>query len=38
MFHKLPSSQLVALGGEVIRDEKKAERQRLLKAAQHFLY
>ena len=40
MFHKLPESQLVALGGDVIRDAEKAEneRQRLMQAVQHFLY
>ena len=40
MFHKLPSSQLVALGGNVIRDaeDAEAERQRLLRAVQRFLY
>jgi hypothetical protein len=40
MFHKLPESQLVSLGGDVIRNAEKAEaeRQRLLRAVQHFLY
>ncbi|PSQ98784.1 MAG: hypothetical protein BRD48_05990 [Bacteroidetes bacterium QS_9_68_14] len=40
MFHKLPSSQLVALGGDVIRDteEAESERRRLLRAVQRFLY
>jgi hypothetical protein len=40
MFHKLPESQLVALGGDVIRDadEAESERRRLLRAVQRFLY
>lgn len=40
MFHKLPDSQLVSLGGQVIRDPEEAERQRrrLLQTVERFLY
>lgn len=40
LFHNLPESQLVALGGEVIRDQEEAERERerVLRTIRRFLY
>lgn len=40
LFHNLPESQLVALGGEVIRDQQEAERERerVLRTIRRFLY
>ncbi len=40
LFHNLPESQLVALGGDVIRDpdEAEKERQRVLRTVRRFLY